>query len=441
MIDSAALTPLSPEDARILALETGRIRGHTLKVLVLDGAPESLQVRALGAAVAERLPEAPRWRQRLVPAPATPTGLAWQDDPEFDIERHVRAVRDTGPVGEERLRRIVADTMVAPLDRARPLWTLDVVPGLTGGRQALVWKVHHCLADGLAIMQAGSRLLWTEETQRVTAHAPPETPGVPGQLRAGVRLATLAGYRGLFFREFRPVKELSPLGAEVGPDRAVAFVTCALEELRALGKAAGPGVTVNDVLLCLVAGAMRRWLLTEGFRSAPMKVQVPVSMHPHLGEDDPCGNRDSFLFVSLPLAEPDPVARLRKVSAATRRRKNRHDARAIFAFRASLAHAPRSLRRRLQRVVQGPYEYSLNVSNVPGPAGPIQVVGHPVVALYSVAEVAPRHALRVAAVSLSGSLNIGLCADPGVVPDLDVLSEGIRLSVEELRERLDGGVV
>jgi WS/DGAT/MGAT family acyltransferase len=249
---------------------------------------------------------------------------------------------------------------------------------------------------------------------------------------------TLASYRGLLLREFRRIRiwQLSPLAAEVGPDRAVAFTECTIEELRTLGKAIDREVTVNDVLIAVIAGALRRWLQTQRAPRARMKVQVPMSMHPHLGDDDPCGNRNSFFFVKLPLWEDDPVARVRAVSKATRLRKNRQDAHAIYALREYLSHAPPRVRGALQRLAQGPYEYSLNVSNVPGPKGPIHVLGHRVTAMYSIAEIAPFHALRVAAVSLGGALFVGLCADPKVIPDLDALADGIRVSIDELHERL-----
>lgn len=439
MLGTEAPTPLGLEDARILALESGPIRGHTLKLLIIEDAPGDAVVPALRGEIARRLPSARRWRERLVPAPGTPAGLAWEEDPAFDIARHVRAACADRPVEEGELRRRLADLMAVPLDRTRPLWTVDVIPRLSDGRWAIVWKVHHCLADGVTEMRAGASLLWTEETsaKRAASRPLPAAPGTHAKWVVGARLAKLTSHRGLVLRELRRVRRLSPLAAEVGPDRVVDFAECTLDELRAIRKAIGPGVTVNDVLLAVITGALRRWLQRRGATRARMKVQVPVSMHPHRGDDDPYGNRDSFFFVHLPLDEADPVARVRTLNRATLRRKNRNDARAIDALRETLSHAPASVRRALQRFVQGPNEYSLNVSNVPGPAGPIQVLGHRVDAMYSVTEVAPHHGLRVSAISLNRVLFIGLCADPRVVPDLDVITEGIRLSIDELHERLN----
>jgi diacylglycerol O-acyltransferase / wax synthase len=439
MVASEGLTPLSLEDARILALESGTIRGHTMKVLIVDDAPGESAAQALQAEMARRLPEAMRWRERLVSAPGTSTGFAWQEDPEFDIARHIRTTGGGKPIDENDLRRIVAEIMTVPLDRTRPLWMVDVIPRLADGRWAIVWKVHHSLADGVTVMRAGSRLLWTEKGTRQpgTRTSRSAAPSTPAKLAAGARMAALTGYRGLVLREFRRVWKLSPLAADVGSDRAVAFAQCTLNELRTMGKTIDQEVTINDVLLAVIAGALRRWLQGQHPSRAGIKVQVPVSMHPHLGDDDPCGNRDSFMFIDLPVKEDDPVARVRAVSKATRLRKNRHDARAIYAMRDLLSHAPKSIRGALQHAVQGPHGYSLNVSNVPGPAGPIDVLGRRVEAMYPLAEIAPHHALRVSALSLEGSLFIGLCADPHVVPDLDMLAAGIRVSIDELLDATD----
>jgi hypothetical protein len=154
------------------------------------------------------------------------------------------------------------------------------------------------------------------------------------------------------------------------------------------------------------------------------------------GDDDRDGNEDSFLLVRLPLAETDPVARLTAIVRETRLRKNRHDARAIYALGSSLSRAPAPVQRRLQHLLQGPHEYSLSISNVPGPRGPISVLGRHVAAVYSFAEVAPHHGLRIAAVSLEGGLYLGLLADPRLVPDLDELTVGIDAELQLLHDRL-----
>ncbi|MFR9798754.1 wax ester/triacylglycerol synthase domain-containing protein [Streptomyces sp. MS06] len=448
----AAAEPMTLEDAQVLALESGPIRGHTLKVLLVGDAPDRSPLPALCDVVESGLEVLPRWRRHLVPAPGTPAGLAWQDDPRFRVDRQVREVGG-GAVDEAGLRRIVAAVMTDALDRSEPLWTLDVVPRLTDGRWALIWKVHHCLADGMTIMHAGSRLIWASSPSGTpesagggaAAGAGPPTgadpgrppagrrpaPGLPAQLRAGARLARAAGYRGLALREFGPLGRLSPLAAPVGGRRVVAFARCELADLHRIGRASTPHATVNDVLLAAVAGALRNWLLTRGPGTA-IKAEVPVSMHHGPVAAEAAGNRDSFLLVGLPVREPDPLARLHAVSAATGLRKNRHDARAVYALGRAAARAPSPVRRLVQHLVHSPHEYSLNVSNVPGPRTPVYVLGRRVDGLCSIAEVAPRHALRVAAVSLAGTLFVGLCADPGAMSDVDGFARDVELEVGTL---------
>ncbi len=144
------------------------------------------------------------------------------------------------------------------------------------------------------------------------------------------------------------------------------------------------------------------------------------------------------IYLTLPIGEPDPVRQVRAVSRATKLRKNREDARAIQSSRESLSRAPAPVQRALRHIVQGPHEYSLNVSSVPGPRGPIRVLDRRVDAMYSIAEIAPHHALRISALSLEGTLHIGFCADSSVVPDLDALAAGVRISIDELRASLSG---
>jgi hypothetical protein len=204
-----------------------------------------------------------------------------------------------------------------------------------------------------------------------------------------------------------------------------------LTELKRIEHALGEGITVNDVVLAGVAGALRSWL-DEGDRApGDLRAQVPVSLHSRREASDEVGNRDSFLFVDLPLAEDDPVERLRRISAETRERKLDHDAETLYAFFHSLSHF-RPLYREVTRLTSGPREFALSVSNVPGPRDPVTVMGRAVERFASFAEPADRHALRVAVVSLGGELAFGLCSDPDAVGGLDRLASALDESLAEL---------
>ena len=162
-----------------------------------------------------------------------------------------------------------------------------------------------------------------------------------------------------------------------------------------------------------------------------MRVQIPVSMH-HRGEDpDELGNRDSFLFCDLPVAESDPRRRLAAINAETRSRKRHHDPDELYSFFHSLSHV-RPLYRVASELAAGPREFALSVSNVPGPRDPVALLGGRVAELYSVAEPADRHALRASVVSLAGRMGFGFCTDPDAVPGVGELAEGLDASLEEL---------
>jgi WS/DGAT/MGAT family acyltransferase len=232
-------------------------------------------------------------------------------------------------------------------------------------------------------------------------------------------------------------RELWPLGADtafdrrIGGDRELAFTSCSLTDLKRIEHAAGEHVTVNDVVLAMVAGAIRRWLSTHHERMETMRVQIPVSMH-HRDEDgDAFGNRDSFLFCDLPVSEPDPRARLLAINAETRSRKEHHDAEELYSFFHALSHV-HPLDRVASRLTSGPREFALAVSNVPGPRDPVRLLGAPVRELYSVAEPADRHALRASAISLADRVGFGFCTDPGAVPGVAELAAGLDASLEEL---------
>ena len=141
---------LSAEDARILALESGTVRGHTCKVIVIAGERSAEQVRAH---LAKRLAAVPRLTRRVDPAAGPP---AWNDDPGFSLERHVI---DRGALDDAGIRRLVCTAMETPLDRGHPLWAMEVVSPLAGGRTALVWRIHHAVADGVTAMRMAHELL------------------------------------------------------------------------------------------------------------------------------------------------------------------------------------------------------------------------------------------------------------------------------------------
>jgi len=184
-----SLDRLHREDVRILKLETGQVRGHTCKVLVLErsGARPLPSLAALREHVAARLDAAPRLRRRLVSTPLRLAAPVWCDDPLFDIDRHVDAADPGRPLRRAELPQVVAQLMSQRLDREHPLWRLDVVT-LQDDALALVWRIHHCLADGATAERMGSAVLWSE---RLEDDARPPSPWRPQPRPATATLAAL----------------------------------------------------------------------------------------------------------------------------------------------------------------------------------------------------------------------------------------------------------
>ncbi len=205
----------------------------------------------------------------------------------------------------------------------------------------------------------------------------------------------------------------------------MAFSTAGLAALRRVGHATG-GATVNDAVLTVVAGGLHRWLEAHHGHLGAVRVKVPVSLHNAAAHDGAApGNRDSFFCLDLPLGAADPLDRLAAIRHATRVRKQGHDAQHLDACMRELARVP-PLGRFAERVLSHARSFALNVSNVPGPRQPVRLLGRPVVGMYSLAEIATYHALRIAVVSLAGTLNFGLVADPTLLDDVDQLAAGLQ---------------
>jgi WS/DGAT/MGAT family acyltransferase len=459
-----SLDRLSDEDARILALESPAIAGHMCKLLIVERSPHAdpLTLEALRQHISGRLSEAPRLAQRLAP---TPLGLAnpvWVDDPEFDIAKQVRRVDTQTAVDREGLLTIAAELMAQRLDRSRPLWAIDLVERLVDGRAALIWRIHHCMADGLTAFRLGSTAIWDSEPDRAGDEGeewlPESSPSALALAALGLRdrsaglasdareaaalarsprrlgslAAAAARMPAVIARELRPGAERTALDQAAGPDRVVATASARLDDLKKIEHSLGDGITVNDVVLTAVGGGLRRWLEHRGEGLSGIRAKVPASLHRQDAVPDSLGNHDSFMFVDLAVSDSDPVDRLSEINRETRARKLHHDPQVLYDFFRDVHAVARPLERMASRWSMSPRLFALNVSNCPGPARPIFVLGHEVGELYSFAEIANRHGLRVAVVSVAGTVSFGLCADRAVAPDLDVVAAGIEAELADL---------
>ena len=423
---------LSDDDARILGLESATITGHTLKLIVLEPGPDPLELDALRAAVARRLPREPRATQRVDTSGSEPR---WVDATDFDICHHVRRWANPDCVSQADLWRAVSGLMSEHLDRERPLWVLDVIGPLGDGRVAIAARIHHAMADGIAGVRFLEAVLWDAHLDPRELQDPKEGPrpglrSAPGVVRS--RLADAWGMPGAVLRELGHPGSRSPFDRPITASRELAFLVAPLADVKAIGASRPTRTTVNDVLLAIVAGGLRTWLGVGQTAAPHLHAQVPVSLHHRDEGASDLGNRDSFINVDLPLAETDPLVRLDRITAETSVRIHLGDAEELYDLFHALGRI-KHVGTAVQRVAKSAREFSVSISNVPGPPSPITVAGRKVQHLFSSSEPAAHHALRISAISCAGDIGIGLCTDPQALPDVARLAVAIENSYTELR--------
>lgn len=410
--------PLAPEDRAILALESATVAGHTCKVVRL--APGAPSLDALRARIDARLTAAPLLTRRLNGPPDAP---AWVPDSAFDLTRHVTAVASSTPLDRDGVLDTVAALFAQRLPRDRPLWRIDVVP-LPDGGALLVWRIHHALADGTTTMRYAQALLWDGGAD-VAATAHEAAPSAADAFaRHAADEARRRGHLAAYLRrEFTRSRDRSPFDGAIGTRREIGFAAVAFAPLHDAARSLA-GATVNDAVLSVVAGALRRWLEHHHGALGEVRVKVPVSLH-HEGDD--AANRTSYFALGLPLGEADPVARLRTVHEQTRVRKEDRDAERREHLLEELSRVSPQLRAFTTRLERSPRRFALTVSNIVGPRSAVELLTAQVRALHSLAEIGERHALRVAVTSFEDRLCFGLLADPVLVPDVRRMAAAIEL--------------
>jgi diacylglycerol O-acyltransferase len=424
---------LSEDDARILALESQVLTGHTLKLIILSSG-KPLELEALRASVLGRLADQPRSTERIDSDGDAPR---WVPAANFDITQHVRRRAGAECATRADLRRVVSALMSEHLDRERPLWTLDLIGPLADGSEAIAARMHHAMVDGIA----GMRFL---EAVLLDPHdAPMHDAGIRSAGAAPAEALGSGSGSASKIEEWRRmpaalVRELgrpgshSPFDKPITIARELAFVDAPLDELKSIGSSRPNHATVNDVLLAIVAGGLHTWLQGRGAH-LDLRAQVPVSLHHRDETVTELGNRDSFINVDLSLGESDPLLRLDRISAQTRTEKQLDDAALMYELFHALGRLNRASEL-AQRIAGSAREFSVAISNVPGPRIPVSVAGRRVAQLFTSAEPATHHALRISAISHADKIGIGFCTDPTVLPDVGALAEAVGDSYRELRQ-------
>lgn len=449
---------LSASDMSSLLAERGPVHVHVGAAMVFEGKPPDYA--ELRAHVEQRLALVPRFRQRITPIRFNLDNPVWADDPRFDIEWHVRRAALPQPGGMDELRVLVGQIMSEPLDFTRPLWQIYLVEGLNRERFAIVPKTHHALVDGVAAIDVGTIILdpnedgtemelpaepWEADepspemlfvraaSQRMSAplslarRAARETLTTPRSTASRVR-STAEGFAKL--AASGPTAPKTFFNSEIGRDRRVAYVSAELDLLKSMRAASE--ATVNDVILSVAAGGLRR-LLERRDEGVPdhLVALVPMSIR-RPDEELELGNRIATLLVSLPVSEPDPSARLARINAETTRLKASEQAAAASLIIEATGFTPPTINRVLAGAMSRPLAFNLVVSNVPGPQVPFFLLGRRLRSIYPFVPLSPQnHALSIGLLSYDGGVYFGLAGDRDLLFDLDEFAGDIEASLAE----------
>ena len=478
---------LTSVDAQFLALESPRQSGHVGALAVLDPstAPGGrFELDDLQGLLAERLPLLPPMRWKLIEVPLGLDYPYWCDDSDFDLDFHVRELALPVPGTNEKLADQVARIVARPLDRARPLWELYLIHGLENGRVGILSKIHHAVIDGLSGAEIMSVLFDLEpEGRELPKPAPSFEEGRPGEL--GMLMRGLAGLPRYPARMLRSLPNALPnldetafsaipgagtmarasdellrtvrgpreggelersnhraprtsFNGRVSPHRRFVFGRLSLDEVKAVKDE--HGCTVNDVVVSICAGAVRRWLVEhKELPREPLIAQIPVSVRTE-AQQGTYGNRIMLMRAPIFTNVADPVDRLRQTHEALDVMKRRHRAMpaellqdanhfippAVFARAARATFALASSRR-------GRPSWNLVISNVPGPQIPLYCAGARLEANYPVSVITDGMGLNITVMSYCGHMDFGIVSDRDQMPDSWRLIEWLGESLEELR--------
>jgi diacylglycerol O-acyltransferase / wax synthase len=406
-----------------------------------------------------RLTELPRYTQRLSsPRTGRLAWPRWVTDEHFDIRAHVTHVALPAPGGDEELMAWAADYYSHKLDRGRPLWEMALIHGLAGGRWALAHKTHHCLVDGVGSVDVVELLLDPEPGRRRAPTVPAPAPlaresravGPTEPFRqaaqAGRQAAELAWLSarhprralarsrtvaGFLIRDELVAAPHTSLNTSIGSTRRFASVRVPLRDLQAVRHDLGG--SVNDVVLAACTTGLRRLLLSRGERPPrTLRAMVPTNLR-QPSERLGLGNRVSSLFVELPVSEPLPQVRYRRIAAETAWLKRSDAARAASAAVDLAALAPPILHRTLARSIYATRLFNVTITNVPGPPEPLYAFGSRMREVHPLVPLAAGHTVGIAIFSYAGTVTFGLVADSESTPDLAELVEGIEEGVTQLR--------
>jgi diacylglycerol O-acyltransferase / wax synthase len=454
-------------DAAFLALETPAAHMQVIGVAVVDPstAPPGSFYERVRELLEARIHLVPPLRRRLVEVPFGLQNPSWIEDPDFDIDYHVRRAALPAPGGPRELSAFVSDVASRPLDRAHPLWESYVVEGLEHGYQAFITKIHHSLIDGVAGVAIIAALFDLEPGASLEPLEPaPEwlPDRVPSDLEMVGRAAAQFWQRpgrmvkattNLVPGLVRAVRRTRDEGLDVAlplntprlsmnrtitPRRLVSFSSVPLADVKAVKNSLG--LTVNDVVLATTAGALRTYLINrDELPDKSLVASVPTSVRGD--DDDQFGNRVSSMFASLPVEISDPVERARAVASYMAGAKEVHGevggstlqdwaevAAPVLFSRGARMYARLRVAERLRPVI------NLVVSNVPGPPWPLYLAGARLVEIHPLGPIFDDCGLNLTVISYLDHVDFGFIGCRELTPDIDELANAVPDALAELQK-------
>ena len=452
-------------DAAFLALETPTAHMQIVGIAVLDphSAPDGFSYDRVRQLLGARLHLIPPLRRRVVEVPLGLNNPVWIEDPDFDLDYHLRRAALPAPGGAAELTAFVADIASRPLDRAKPLWEAWVLEGLEGGCYAFIAKLHHSLIDGVSGVEILARLFDFEAGAPLSPsepaaewhpdHVPSDVEmlgigAVDFALRPGKTIRAMRNLGRGVVRAARRARDSAlqvtlpltaprlPMNRTITPHRVVSFASVSLDDVKATKNALG--VTVNDVVLAIAAGALRSYLEARNeLPDRPLVAAIPTSVRE---KDAPeFGNRVSSMFASLPVELDDPIERVRATALSMTGAKGVHEevggatleewaevtAPVIFS-RAIRVYGRLRVGERIRPAV------NLVVSNVPGPPVPIYFAGARLMALHPLGPIFDDIGLNLTVMSYLDHVDFGFIACRELIPDLDDLAARVPEAMAEL---------
>jgi diacylglycerol O-acyltransferase len=452
------LDRLSAVDASFLHQEQDGAHMHVGAGIIFEGPPPTLE--EFLEHLESRMHLVPRYRQKLAFPPLQAGRPFWVDDPNFNIEYHVRHTALPHPGELEQLRLLASRIFSQRLDRSKPLWEIWLVQGLTRNRFALITKTHHAMIDGISGVDLASVLFdldpvpskvepepWTpapapsdaqliaegvKDVAREPVHLAGRALGAvrdPGRALSSVTEG-LEGIGEIAWANLNPAPE-TPLNVPIGSHRRIIRVHSRLDDFKAVKNSLGG--TVNDVVLTVVTGGLRKWLRSRGVRTEGLELRslVPVSIRTEL-ERGGLGNRIAVMRGPLPVYSDDPVETLGIVRDAMEGIKQSKQALGAEVISGLERFAPPTLLAQASRLNFSTRLFNLIVTNVPGPQFPLYLLGREMEQLVPIAFLPEDHALAIAIMSYNGNVDFGLLGDYDAMPDLDFVGQSIKGSLGEL---------